>query len=112
MHDDLETLSEGYPFYLLSGKHDADGSPMALTVSPLDLYAPRVTGVHNVFLEKWSGKEHPNKYQQWIWNAEEQSLKSVGQEGGALFEGFNNNMIVFNWRGLHNQRFRYNLGKK
>jgi hypothetical protein len=34
MHDDLETLSEGYPFYLLSGVHDEDGNPMALTVSP------------------------------------------------------------------------------
>jgi hypothetical protein len=56
MHEDLETLSEGYPFYLLSGQHDTDGNPMALTVSPDDLYAPRVTGVHNVFLEKWGGK--------------------------------------------------------
>tara|TARA_B110000914_G_C15290774_1_gene366527 strand:+ start:232 stop:552 length:321 start_codon:yes stop_codon:yes gene_type:complete len=85
---------------------------MAVTVSPLDQYAPRVTGVHNVFLQKFEGKVKPNVYQQWIWNSEEQSLKSVGQKGGALFEGYNRNVIVYNWRGLHNQRFRYNIGTK
>jgi len=39
-------------------------------------------------------------------------LKSVGQKGGALFEGFNKNMIVYNWRGLANQRFHYNVVTK
>lgn len=39
-------------------------------------------------------------------------MKSVGQAGGALFEGFNKNVIVYNWRGLHNQRWRYNIGTK
>jgi hypothetical protein len=67
----LESLSEGYPFYLAAHKTDADGNKYVLTVNPLDEYRPRVTGVHNVFLSKWSGKEHPNVYQQWVWDAEE-----------------------------------------
>jgi len=85
---------------------------MAITANPADQYAPRTTGVHNVYLSKWAGKESPNLKQQWMWNAEENSLKSVGLPGGALFEGFNKNMIVYNWKGLHNQRFHYNMVSK
>ena len=105
---DLESVVEGYAFYMISSNTDSEGNRMALTADPADQYAPRTTGVHNVYLSKWSGKENPNTKQQWLWNAEENSLKSVGLPGGALFEGFNKNMIVYNWRGLHNQRFHYN----
>tara|TARA_B110001450_G_C17578999_1_gene464079 strand:- start:392 stop:610 length:219 start_codon:yes stop_codon:yes gene_type:complete len=67
---DLESLVEGYPFYILS-ENTMDGTKMAITVDPTDQYAPRTTGVHNVFLNKWEGKEHPNVYQQWMWDKEE-----------------------------------------
>lgn len=87
---------------MISTKLDKDGNKMAITVDPADQYAPRTTGVHNVYLSKFKGKEHPDPRQQWVWNNEENSLKSVGQVGGALFEGFNKNMIVYNWKGLHN----------
>jgi hypothetical protein len=112
MKDDLESLVEGFPFYLISNKTDADGNKMVITADPADQYAPRTTGVHNVYLSKFAGKETPNLNQQWVWNSDEQSLKSVGLKGGALFEGFNKNMIVYTWRGLHNQRFHYNIGTK
>ena len=112
MKVDLESLVEGYPFYMLTDKKDEDGNQMAITVDPLDQYAPRTTGVHNVYLSKFLGKEHPNLKQQWVWNTEEASLKSVGIPGGALFEGFNKNMIVYNWKGLANQRFHYNIATK
>lgn len=59
----METLVEGYPFYLMSTNLDKDGNKMALTVDPQDQYAPRTTGVHNVYLSKWAGKEHPNLMQ-------------------------------------------------
>lgn len=97
---------------MISTKLDKDGNKMAITVDPADQYAPRTTGVHNVYLSKFKGKEHPDTRQQWVWNGEENSLKSVGQAGGALFEGFNKNMIVYNWKGLHNQRFHYNIATK
>ena len=69
--DDMEPLIEGYPFYVLSSNPDYDGYRMALTVDPKDQYAPRTTGVHNVYLQKWSGKDTPNLKQQWMWNEEE-----------------------------------------
>lgn len=37
---------------------------------------------------------------------------SVGMPGRALFEGFNKNVIVYTWKSLHNQRFKYNIGTK
>ena len=82
---------------------------MAITADPADQYAPRSTGVHNVYLSKFAGKANPNKLQQWVWNGKQSSIKSVGLPEGALFEGFNKNMIVYNWKGLHNQRFKYDL---
>ena len=85
---------------------------MAITASHVDQYAPRTTGVHNVYLSKWKGKENSNLDQQWVYNNEERSVKSIGIPGGALFEGYNKNMIVYNWRGLHNQRFHYNMVNK
>jgi len=106
---DEESLISGFPFYLKSNKTDADGNTLVITADPTDQYAPRTTGVHNVYLSAFAGKEKPNLMQQWIWNAEEQSLRSIGLPAGALFEGFNQNMIVYNWRGLHNQRFKYNI---
>lgn len=109
MEEPEESLSEGFPFYIISNKKDKDGNEMAITADPKDQYAPRTTGVHNVYLSKFAGKASPNLKQQWIWNGSENSLKSVGLPGGALFEGYNQNMIVYNWKGLHNQRFKYNL---
>lgn len=83
---------------------------MALEVHPDDLYAPRKTGVHNVVLKEWSGREHPNPMQQWKWNSDNNSFDSIGIPGTSLFEGFNNNIIAYKWRGLPNQRFKYDIG--
>lgn len=83
---------------------------MCLQVSPVDLYAPRKTGVHNVKLQVCSPKKDKNVMQQFTWNAEQTSLCSVGVPGSCLFEGFNKNIITYKWKGLHNQRFSYNIG--
>lgn len=58
--EDLETLVEGYPFYFISSKTDKDGNKMALTMNRTEIYWPRRFPVFNVYLDKWSGKEHPN----------------------------------------------------
>lgn len=108
---EMETLSAGFPMYLLSHHKDSEGNRMTLTSSYEDQYAPRSTGVHNVHLEVWKGKENPALNQQWVWNADDTSLVNVGT-GSALFEGFNKNIIVYKWKGLANQRFKYNVATK
>lgn len=110
--DHLEDLSPGYPFYFLSTGNNKAGDQMALTVDEADKYAPRTTGVHNVYLSKWAGRETPNLKQQWIWNLENQSFCSVGVAGLCMFEGFNKNVISYKWVGVPNQRWGYNLGTK
>lgn len=107
----METLSAGFPMYLLSHHKDKDGNRMTLECEYVDQYAPRKTGVHNVHLAIWKGKENPSLNQQWVWNAEDTSLVNVGT-GSALFEGFNKNVIVYKWKGLANQRFKYNVATK
>lgn len=57
----METLSAGFPMYLLSKHVDSNGNKIALSCDTVDLYAPRTTGVHNVHLAVWSGKEKPDK---------------------------------------------------
>lgn len=32
--------------------------------------------------------------------------------GKAMFAGFNGNMIIFNYKGIKNQKFYYNMKKK
>lgn len=108
----METLSPGFPLYLISGTNDGDGNQMAMTVDTVDKYAPRVTGVHNVSLKKWSGRDKPDTNQQWVWSEEDHTFTSVGVPGNALFEGFNKNIITYKYKGLPNQRFKYNLGTK
>ena len=54
--NDFETIVEGFAFYMISNKLDKDGNKMAITADPADQYAPRTTGVHNVYLSKWKGK--------------------------------------------------------
>lgn len=58
--DHLEDLNPGYPFYILSTSTNDAGHQMALTVDEADKYAPKSTGVHNVYLSEWSGREKPN----------------------------------------------------
>jgi hypothetical protein len=42
----------------MSGTKDKDGHELTLSVDKEDLYAPRKTGVHNVHLQKWKGRDH------------------------------------------------------
>ena len=53
-------MIEGWKFYILSDKTDHAGNRMVIQADPKDQYAPRTTGVHNVYLAPWSGKENPN----------------------------------------------------
>ena len=39
-------------------------------------------------------------------------MTSVGVPGNALFEGFNKNIISYKYKGLPNQRFKYDIGMK
>ena len=97
--------------YLISQHKDSKGNKICLQADTEDLYAPRVTGVHNVHLAVCAKKEKNDKRQQWVWNEDDTTLTNVAT-GSALFEGFNRNVIVYKFIGKHNQRWKYNIGTK
>jgi hypothetical protein len=75
-------------------------------VNPKDKYAPRKTGVFNVFLKELS-KDPDYKPQQWFYNTKTNALHSVLYPSKVLFEGMNNNLIVYTQLNKPNQKFYY-----
>ena len=97
----LEEMVDGQCFYIVHQGKDKSQS-FALEVSDKDAYAPRVTGVYNIALYPFKGRDHPNKAQQWVYNSEDHIVSSLHHKDGALFEGFNNNIIVYKNRNYNN----------
>ena len=77
---------------------------LVFTVATVDKYAPRKTGVYNISLKK---KIPGNKTQKWSWNEDKTSLSPLMYPSKALFEGANNNLIVFTNRGLKQQAMEF-----
>lgn len=92
----------------------ATGDPVkVLQVTPKDKYAPRKTGVYNVFLNDLMADKPLNDptrtLQLWYYNAKRKALLSRKYPSKGLFEGFNKNLIVFKYRGLKNQVWNYDM---
>lgn len=103
-------LKDKQCFYIESAGKDGRGSNIVLEVGRDDAYAPRKTGVYNVALAARSQadpEEPEQKAQQWFYNTKTQTLHSMLYPKKALFEGNNNNLIVFKNKGLKQQKFAY-----
>lgn len=37
-------------------------------------------GIYDVFVDKWSGEDTDNQYQQWIWNGIDHKVRSLAHE--------------------------------
>lgn len=84
------------------------GSNLALEVGTEDAYAPRTTGVYNIDLTHFHGREEGTKGQQFYYHDEDNTIHSYIHPEGAIFEGFNKNLIVYKNLHMPNQRFEYN----
>jgi hypothetical protein len=40
----------------------------------------KAMGIYDVFVDKWSGEDTDNKYQQWIWNGVDHKVRSLAHE--------------------------------
>ena len=87
---------------------------MALEVNQTDKYTPRKTGVYDVFITEMRtdpSDSSVNKIaQQWSFDAKTSALIPRVYPQKAMFEGFNKNLIVYQNRGMKNQKFDYDLG--
>lgn len=93
------------------------GEGYVLQVDPVDKYAPRVTGVYNVHIQKLMDDKVPlndpqKALQLWYYNRERKALLSRKYPTKGLFEGFNKNLIVFKYKGIKNQVWSFDLDHK
>lgn len=103
---DLECFEIAYN----GGKGD-DGKEYVLEVEQKDKYAPKKTGVYNVYMaasvsdisDEEDAKTGNHKLaQQWSYKADTKTLYSKMFPSRALFEGANKNLIIYKARGLKN----------
>ena len=80
-----------------------------MKVSQKDKYAPKKTGVYDVHLQALDTK---NKAQQWSYDDRTRALHPLLFPQKALFESFNKNLIVYDFRGMKNQKFAYDMGRE
>lgn len=105
-------------FYIVysSEKDEAADQDLVLEVTQKDKYAPKNTGVYDVRLQTTKAKltkevdEKTGNHklaQQWRYDAKKKALFSLLYPEKALFEGANKNLIVYNFKGLKNQKFTF-----
>lgn len=88
--DDVTDISKC--FYLVSKES------LALTVSRVDKYAPRKTGVYNVFDYEFNNL----KEQQWRYDKDKQVIYSNFYPNKVISEGANKNLFMFPFKGIKN----------
>jgi hypothetical protein len=81
-----------------------------LAVMPDDKYAPRVTGVFNVYLaEPKEGETVEDLNSAWYYNEKKRALMSRKFPSKALFEGFNHNLCIWKYSGVRNQLWSFDM---
>ena len=105
----VEPLRAGECFFIVSGGKWGKGSNLALEVDVKDKYDPRKTGVYNIALKEYEGIEKSNIAQQWYYDGARETVHSMLHPEGVLFEGYNNNVIVYKetLSMEDNQKFAY-----
>ena len=108
-------------FEIVYASEQEDGKDLVLEAAQKDKYAPKKTGVFNVNMQKSAAhltKEEDEKTgnhklaQQWSYDADKKALYSNMYPEKALFEGANKNLIIYNFKGLKNQQFVFDTGRK
>ena len=90
---------------------DAHGDLMVVEVDTKDKYAPRKTGVYNVFLQE---REVGKKTQLWTYHKNDKTIHSVSHKSDdtVLLMGNNHNMATYKNKQLDSQHFDYNPNNK
>lgn len=86
-----------------------NGETLALSASNEDKYAPRKTGLFDVGVTTWLGKESGDKMQMWWFDDKDHSLHNFGHEesDAILFEGYNKNLVLYRNLKRDNQKFSF-----
>lgn len=105
----MDLLTECKCCHLVALDENGQHSGLVLEVATKDKYAPKKTGVYNVFLNTLDSSKTT---QQWHYVAGKNALLSQKYPGKALFEGFHRNLIVYKYKSVRNQHWLYDKGAK
>lgn len=104
----VQTLGSKGCFFIKSGNKDGD-KEFVLEASLSDKYAPKNTGVFNVDMQPFE-LSNLKKTQKWKYDAVTHSLYSHQYPEKVMFESFNRNLIVFNYKpNMKNEAFSFDL---
>ena len=100
----MQTLNANQCFYIVNGVDN-----LALEVNEQDRYAPSQTGIYDLSMKPFQGISVNNLAQQWSYSPKENTVRSMLHKDGALFEGYNQNVIVSQNMVSNNQKFTYDF---
>lgn len=104
----VQNLGSKTCFFIKSANKDGD-KEFVLEASLSDKYAPKNTGVYNVDLQPFD-LSVVKTTQQWSYDATTHSLHSLQYPSKVMFESFNRNLIVFNYKpNMKNEAFSFDL---
>lgn len=102
-------LKESNCFYI----KPLNGESFALTAALVDKYPAHNSGVFNIDLQGFrktlANDDINKKAQMWSYNSATRAITSMAHEGKSIFEGFNKNLCLYQYKSLKNQKFKYDV---
>ena len=102
-------------FYIAYPQKDSKGNQLVLAAENKDKYAPKKTGLYNIYLgplggkgdEDEDGEQTPGLNQQWSYDPTTHTLKIKAFENKVMFQGNNRNVVLYANKNMKNQFFSF-----
>ena len=94
-------------FYIISAGPWGYGSDLAFQVDELDKYHPKHYGIYDIRVKKYTGRASNNVAQQFVYNHEDHTVRSLLHPESAIFEGVNMNLVMYKNIGMPNQHWEF-----
>ena len=99
-------------FYIISAGPWGYGSDLAFQVDKYDKYHPKYYGIYDIKVKKYLGKRANMIAQQFVYNEEDHTIRSIYHPESAVFEGVNMNLVMYKNIGMTNQHWEYDSVEK
>lgn len=94
-------------FYIVSGGPWGYGSDLAFQVDEQDKYFPKHYGIYDIRVKEYKGRAANNLAQQFVYNSDDNTVRSLLHPETAIFEGVNMNLVMYKNIGMENQHWEY-----
>jgi hypothetical protein len=110
--DKSNRMMDNSCFYIKSTQKDQDGQEYVVASALKDKYAPKKTGVYNIEMQPLdpTGKKTEQKF---FYKEKNHALHNMKFPDKVVFEGFNKNLMLFNYKPTSkNEKFSFDQKKK